>query len=110
MDAWTADGGVQGVIELVTPDGIADRPVLGIRQAAEHAAGHIAGAIHIELGHLAARTEDAPEHPVVACGHNERAMTAASLLQRAGHRDRAVLDGGPADWAKATGRPLEEGA
>jgi 3-mercaptopyruvate sulfurtransferase SseA len=37
-------------------------------------------------------------------------MTAASLLQRAGHQDLAVLDGGPADWAKATGLPLEEGA
>ncbi|MFC8275581.1 hypothetical protein ACFUJR_24205 [Streptomyces sp. NPDC057271] len=37
-------------------------------------------------------------------------MTAASLLQRAGHKDLAVLDGGPADWSKATGRRLEETA
>jgi hypothetical protein len=36
-------------------------------------------------------------------------MTGASLLQRAGQRDLAVLRGGPDDWAKATGRPLEEG-
>jgi hydroxyacylglutathione hydrolase len=34
-------------------------------------------------------------------------MTAASLLQRAGHRDLTVLVGGPGDWAEATGRPLE---
>lgn len=34
-------------------------------------------------------------------------MTAASLLQRAERRDLAVLDGGPADWAEATGRALE---
>jgi len=47
---------------------------------------------------------------VVMCGHGERAMTAASLLQRAGHDGLAVLAGGAADWAAATGRPLQEGA
>jgi rhodanese-related sulfurtransferase len=44
------------------------------------------------------------------CGHGERAMTAASLLQRAGHDGLAVLAGGAPDWAAATGRPLREGA
>jgi rhodanese-related sulfurtransferase len=43
------------------------------------------------------------------CGHGERAMTAASLLQRAGHRGLAVLAGGATDWAAATRRPLQEG-
>ena len=33
------------------------------------------------------------------CGHGERAMTAASLLDRAGHRDVTVAVGGPDDWA-----------
>jgi 3-mercaptopyruvate sulfurtransferase SseA len=33
-------------------------------------------------------------------------MTAASLLERAGHTDIAVLDGGPADYAAAHGRRL----
>jgi rhodanese-related sulfurtransferase len=42
-------------------------------------------------------------------GHGERAMTAASLLQRAGHRGLAVLTGGAGDWADATGQPLREG-
>jgi rhodanese-related sulfurtransferase/glyoxylase-like metal-dependent hydrolase (beta-lactamase superfamily II) len=109
MDAWTADGGPQDRIELVTPDCVADRLVLDIRQSAEHAAGHIPGAVNVELGDLPARTGDAPEHAVVVCGHGERAMTAASLLQRTGRRDLAVLDGGPADWATATGRSLDEG-
>ena len=36
-------------------------------------------------------------------------MTAASLLQRAGHQGLAVLAGGPQDWAAATGQPLQEG-
>ncbi|MEU5894367.1 rhodanese-like domain-containing protein [Streptomyces sp. NPDC047461] len=108
--AWQADGGQQQTIDLLTADRIADRPVLDIRQRAEHVTGHIAGAIHIELGDLAGHADEAPAGAVVACGHGERAMTAASLLARAGHGDLAVLDGGPGDWAKATGRTLEEGA
>ncbi|MET9683349.1 MBL fold metallo-hydrolase [Streptomyces coeruleorubidus] len=108
--AWQADGGEQQTLDLLTADRIGDRPVLDIRQRAEHVAGHIADAVHIELGDLAGLAEEAPAGAVVACGHGERAMTAASLLARAGHDDLAVLDGGPGDWAKATGRTLEEGA
>ncbi|MFF3247343.1 rhodanese-like domain-containing protein [Streptomyces sp. NPDC002870] len=110
MAAWTADGGQQQTIELLAADRIAGRPVLDIRQTAEHTAGHIAGAAHIELGNLTAHSDQAPQRTVVACGHGERAMTAASLLQRAGHQDLAVLHGGPGDWSKATGRPLEQTA
>jgi hydroxyacylglutathione hydrolase len=43
------------------------------------------------------------------CGHGERAMTAASLLERGGHADVRVLAGGPDDWSSATGQPLEVG-
>ena len=54
--------------------------------------------------------DDVPTGPtVVMCGHGERAMGAASLLARAGHTDVAVLDGGPEDWAEATGQRLETG-
>jgi hydroxyacylglutathione hydrolase len=109
MDAWAADGGAQERIALIAPDHVADRPVLDIRQSAEHAARHIPGSANVELGDLPARAGETPEHAVVACEHGERAMTAASLLQRTGRRDLAVLDGGPADWATATGRDLEEG-
>ena len=109
MTAWHADGGpVQGT-GLVTADRIGSRPVLDVRQAAEYASGHIPGAVHVELGDLPARTQDAPAGAVVMCGHGERAMTAASLLQRAGHRGLAVLAGGAQDWAAATGQPLQEG-
>jgi 3-mercaptopyruvate sulfurtransferase SseA len=41
------------------------------------------------------------------CGHGERAMTGASLLERAGRRDLTVLLGGAGDWSKSTGRPLQ---
>lgn len=41
------------------------------------------------------------------CGHGERAMTAASVLAQRGHTDLGVLEGGPDDWATATGEQLE---
>jgi glyoxylase-like metal-dependent hydrolase (beta-lactamase superfamily II)/rhodanese-related sulfurtransferase len=110
LPAWTAAGGDTETIPLVTPSQV-DRPVLDIRQRTEHAEGHLPGAFHLELGSLATAPEDVPDEPlVVMCGHGERAMTAASLLARAGHRDLAVLDGGPTDWAAATGKHLETGA
>jgi rhodanese-related sulfurtransferase len=40
------------------------------------------------------------------CGHGERAMTAASLLERAGHKELQVVQGGPRDWQRATGQAL----
>jgi glyoxylase-like metal-dependent hydrolase (beta-lactamase superfamily II)/rhodanese-related sulfurtransferase len=109
MPAWLDADGEQRSIKRLAADRIADRPVLDVRQADEHRAGHIPGAVPIELGELAARVGQAPCGAVVACGHGERAMTAASLLLRAGRTDLSVLAGGPDDWAKATGRVLDRG-
>ncbi|MGW5971994.1 MBL fold metallo-hydrolase [Streptomyces sp. NPDC055186] len=109
MTTWLADGNPQTTTAFLTADRAADRPYLDVRQEAEFAAGHVPGAVHLELGHLAATDADAPHGPVVACGHGERAMTAASLLERAGRRDVAVLDGGPADYATAQGQRLVQG-
>jgi hypothetical protein len=51
---------------------------------------------------------DLPPGPVVPmCGHGERATTAASLLERAGSRDVAMLPAGAGEWAPTTGRVLE---
>jgi rhodanese-related sulfurtransferase len=85
------------------------RAVLDVRQDAEYVTGHVPMAAHIELGDLPGRTQDAPREAVVMCGHGERAMTAASMLQRAGHTGLSVLAGEAQDWAAATGRPLQEG-
>ena len=43
------------------------------------------------------------------CGHGERAMTAASLLERGG-RQAAVFEGSPADWARTFGEQTGTGA
>lgn len=88
----------------------ASASVIDIRQAPEFSAGHVASAQNIELGGLAEHLSELPTGPVVVmCGHGERAMTAASILERAGRTDVAVLDGSAADWAQAANRPLEKG-
>lgn len=94
---------------LVT-DSAESAALLDIRQASEFAAGHVSGARNLELGQLATHLDNLPAgRLVIMCGHGERAVSAASILERAGRADVAVLHGGPADWAKAAGRPLEIG-
>ncbi|MCJ0873878.1 rhodanese-like domain-containing protein [Streptomyces sp. AP-93] len=109
MTAWLADGGPADTTGLVTAEQIGDRPVLDVRQTSEFAGGHIPGAAHAELGTLPTHLPATADGTVVMCGHGERAMTAASLLAHSGARNLAVLAGGAADWADATGRALEEG-
>ena len=85
--------------------------MLDVRQRSEYAAGHLPDALHLELGDLPTHTDAVPDEAItVMCGHGERAMTAATLLRRAGHHRVSVLDGGADDWARATGRPLTEDA
>ncbi|MEX2619551.1 MAG: rhodanese-like domain-containing protein [Egibacteraceae bacterium] len=96
VDAWRGAGRDLAGTPLVDSDGAGQRQVVDIRQRAEHDAGHVPGAVHVELGSLAAQVDAVPGGPVlIHCGHGERAMSAASLLERAGRRDVAVLAGGP---------------
>jgi rhodanese-related sulfurtransferase len=108
MEAWRAAGGDVRTTELVEPKDTEPRGVIDVRQASEHATGHLPGAHLVELGSIADVAPDLPAGPVATmCGHGERAATAASLLERAGRDDITILAGGPADWSAATGRPLE---
>lgn len=113
LDGWRAAGRPVASTPLVTPAELAVRPtlrVVDIRQDAEYVTGHLPGAEHVELGRVAAAPGELPRLPtVVMCGHGERAASAASLLERAGHRDVEVLLGGPQDWAAVAGRGLETG-
>lgn len=111
LDAWVTAGHDVVGIPLVSSGHIDGRQVLDIRQRAEYLAGHLPGALHIELGDVAARVGEVPDQPtVVMCGHGERAMGAASVLAAAGIGDLAVLEGGPHDWVHATGGQLVTGA
>jgi hydroxyacylglutathione hydrolase len=106
MDAWRTAGLPEGHFELVAAGEVVG-PVVDVRQASEVAAGHLPGAVAVELGALDGG-RGLPAGPLtVMCEHGERAMTAASLLARAGRRGlRVVMGGGAADWSAATGRPL----
>jgi hydroxyacylglutathione hydrolase len=111
MAAWRAAGLPQAQLPVVEAEQLGDPPgvVLDVRQASEVDEGHLPGAVAVELGALAGDPLPArlPDGPVtVMCGHGERAMTAASLLARAGHEDLRVAHGGPDDWRRATGRAL----
>jgi hydroxyacylglutathione hydrolase len=111
MAAWRAANLPQAHLPVVEAEGLDNPPgvVLDVRQASEVADGHLPGAVAVELGALAGDRLPAelPEGPVtVMCAHGERAMTAASLLERAGHKDLRVAQGGPQDWQRATGQTL----
>jgi len=102
MDAWRAVGLPVSTIAIrqVTED-LQGVP-LDVRQASEWASGHIPGARHVELGSVMASAGAIPAGPLtIYCGHGERAMTAASLLEAQGRGSLAVLDGGFDAWRSA---------
>jgi rhodanese-related sulfurtransferase len=67
------------------------------------------GAGHVELGSIpAANVADGPLASM--CGKSERAMTAASILRRAGHDDVAVIRGGFTAWSALAGHQPGAGA
>jgi rhodanese-related sulfurtransferase len=107
FEAWQG-AGREVATTGTTRSPVTTGPVLDVRQESEVAAGHVPGAMAIELGSLAPRAGDIPDGVTVMCGVGERAMTAASLLERAGHAS-TVFQGTPAAWARATGEPLEHG-
>jgi hydroxyacylglutathione hydrolase len=96
IDSWRDAGRPIGTTSLLDASAADGRAVLDIRQGSEFSSGHLPGARHVELGELTAGTGGIPDTSLlVHCGHGERTMSAASLLQRAGHEDVAVLAGAP---------------
>jgi hydroxyacylglutathione hydrolase len=111
MAAWRAAGLPEQQLPLVPAEQLDDQvgSVLDVRQASEVAGGRLPSAVPMELGALASDPTAATllEGPVtVMCSHGQRAMTAASLLERAGRQDLRVARGGPQDWQRATGKAL----
>lgn len=110
--AAAADAGLpMASTPLVGPADVEGLSVVDVRQAAEFAAGHLPGARNVELAALLApaRLQLGSGPVVTMCGHGERALTGASLLERAGHPDVRVLLGGPGDWAALHGVALASG-
>jgi hydroxyacylglutathione hydrolase len=111
MAAWRAANLPQAQLPVVEAERLDEHAgvVLDVRQASEVADGHLPGAVAVELGALAGDQLPAqlPDGPVtVMCSHGQRAMTAASLLERAGRKELRVVHGGPREWQRATGQAL----
>lgn len=70
--------------------------VLDVRNPNEYSAGHLEGAINIPLGRLPEHLAELPREGniLVYCQSGGRSSIAASLLQRAGFRSVASLEGG----------------
>jgi rhodanese-related sulfurtransferase/glyoxylase-like metal-dependent hydrolase (beta-lactamase superfamily II) len=85
------------------PDAGAAPIVVDVRSEAEHAGGHIAGALNIPLTHLDERVGEIPAGRPVAvhCEGGYRSAIAASLLQKLGRRDVHDLVGGYKAWLAA---------
>src|SRR5690606_25248941 len=108
-----AENRLAGLEQTVQWHEVADRQAQGatvvdVRTPAEREAGHIPGAVNIELDTLRERLADLPAGPmVVHCAVGQRAHTAAMLLGARGY-DVANLDGGYRTWLAGTA--LEEGS
>jgi hydroxyacylglutathione hydrolase len=109
MGAWRAAGLPVSTIAIRQVDEELQGAPLDVRQASEWAGGHIPGAQHVELGSVMASAGALPGGPLtIYCGHGERAMTAASLLEAQGRGSLSVLDGGFDAWRSAN-RPISIG-
>jgi hydroxyacylglutathione hydrolase len=103
MAAWRAAGLPESVVGLRQVNEELQGVPLDVRQASEWAGGHVPGACHVELGSLMASDRVIPAGPLtIYCGHGERAMTAASLLEVEGREELVVLDGGFDAWRNAS--------
>jgi len=88
-----------------------DLHVLDVRSAAElQGGGAIPGSQHIHVTQMRGREDEVPtDQPVVVfCGSGIRAAVAASVLERAGHRNVRVVLGGLSAW-RSTTCPLSVG-
>jgi hydroxyacylglutathione hydrolase len=101
IDTWTEAGEALEMFPIAAVEQAAGT-IVDVRQVNEYAAGHVPGALNVELGAISDAQVLGPVS--VMCAHGERAMTAASLLARHGHRQVTTLIVGPDAWAAAHGR------
>ena len=109
MGSWRRSERETATLPQIPVDELRDRhrrgeiEVLDVRQPAEWAAGHIAGARFVTGADLPSRIDDVPsERPVaVVCGAGYRSSALASLLaSRTGRKYASVL-GGMSAWRAA---------
>jgi hydroxyacylglutathione hydrolase len=113
LSDWTWRGNKLQSIPQLTIDevdalrGRSDITLLDVRNADEWDAAHIEGAVHVPLGHLAARLRELPlaERVVVYCQSGSRSGVATSILAAHGVRGAHNMRGGITAWQR-DGRPV----
>ncbi len=105
-DAWAASGRPLEQIELVGAGEITgDTSLVDVRQHSEWDVESVPGAINLEVGSIEALLGEVPPGAVTHCGSGQRAMTAASLIRRAGIADVAATSAGPTELARSLTEP-----
>jgi len=96
MPAWIEAGRPVSQIEIARDAaGVGHRAIIDVRQESEYESGHHPDAVHLELGSVIESTNELPSGELLLhCSHGERAMTAASLLAKAGRQNVVVFGGG----------------
>lgn len=101
ITAWQQSGrSVSRTRVLSADDTPSSFTIVDVRQEVEWETGHVPGAIHLELGEIAERSAELPEDLVLHCGHGQRSMTAASVLERAGRSNVAVTTASAGEVAR----------
>jgi hydroxyacylglutathione hydrolase len=118
MTAWRSEHRPVARIEMVDPEGLAERLsdsdgtlVLDVRGADEFAGGHIPDSRHIPHPELRERLDELPRDRPIAtiCSGGKRSGLAASILKREGfERVVHVAGGGVGTWRRG-GHPIERG-
>ncbi|WP_209427464.1 rhodanese-like domain-containing protein [Pararhodobacter sp. SW119] len=93
------------MVEMLTLAALAADPdrfhLIDVRDADDHAATHVTGAVHIPLAALEARVGEIPagKTPVTICGKGGgRSTEGAGMLKKLGHPDALWLEGGTTGW------------
>ena len=102
VTAWEQSGRIVAKTPVLSADQIpSTSAIVDVRQESEWESGHVPGAVHFELGEIANRSTELPGELVLHCGHGQRSMTAASLLERVGRTDVTVTNASARDLIQA---------
>ena len=105
ITAWQQSGRSVTKTPVLSADQVpSTSAVVDVRQESEWEMGHVPGAIHLELGEIAEAGTHLPKELVLHCGHGQRSMTAASVLERAGRTGVAVTTASPDELTKGLSR------
>jgi rhodanese-related sulfurtransferase len=108
-DTGSSTEAVRTVAAADAVEVLAERTVIDVRTPAEYAAGHVAGAVNIdvEASDFAERisTLDPKGDYLVYCRSGRRSALAADAMAKAGFTD--IIDAGGLDGLAAAGAPIE---